>query len=95
MGDGFEKGFVRAFRSVGLDAELLSFFDQWGELRISCRQGVHCEAQVEWRQAKFLSHGLAPDWETMQKISSLLDAAAVEKCSVQTVEEQSAWEGGP
>jgi len=31
----------------------------------------------------------------MQKISSLLDAAAVEKCSVQTVEEQSAWEGGP
>ena len=72
MGDGFEKGFVRAIRPVGLDAELLGFFDQRGELRVSCRQGIHCEAQVEWRQAKFLGHGLAPDWETMQKISSFV-----------------------
>ena len=62
VGNGFEENLVGAVRAIRFDAELLGFFDQPGKLRVFCSEGVHSEAQVEWRHAEFLSHmGSIPD----------------------------------
>jgi hypothetical protein len=56
VGDGFKKDFVRVVRAIYLNPEFFGFFDQLGELRVFCCKSVHCKAQVERGQAKFLGH---------------------------------------
>ena len=79
IGDGLQEDFVGAIRAVGFDAEFLGVFDQRGEVRILRCKGVHCEAQIERRQAKFLGHDAAPDWVTVEKINSSVGRGSVEK----------------